>query len=196
MFEPCHRVAGIMSKFGFSWFIAGGWAIDLFLDRETRVHDDIEIGIYRKNQMHLYRYFEKDKKHYMDNRSRTGKRERLEWRKEYLRLPVHELYIEHGGFEMEVLLNESDGSDWVYRRNEKIRLDEKKALRFTGDRIPYLSPEIVALYKTAEMRGKDIDDISNALTAMTESQKTWLFGSIGDKKTEEAVRRLNPAPAP
>ncbi len=196
MFEPCHRVAGIMSKFGFSWFIAGGWALDLFLNRETRVHDDIEIGIYRKNQMQLYRFFGKDKKYYINNKSRIGKHEKLEWKKEYLRSPIHELYVERGGFELEILLNEADDTGWVYRRNEKIRLDGQKAVRFTEDRIPYLSPEIVALYKTGEMRGKDIVDISNALAAMTESQKTWLFGSIGDKKTEEAVRKLNTASAP
>jgi len=64
MFETCLKVKNIMNKFGFPWFIAGGWAIDLFLNRETRLHEDIEIGIYRKNQMQLYRFFEKYKKYY------------------------------------------------------------------------------------------------------------------------------------
>ena len=82
--------------------------MDLFLNRETRVHDDIEIGIYRKNQMQLYRFFGKDKKYYINNKSRIGKHEKLEWKKEYLRSPIHELYVERGGFELEILLNEAD----------------------------------------------------------------------------------------
>ena len=61
MFEACTKIKKIMDKYGFPWFIAGGWAIDLFLNSETRLHDDIEIGIYRKDQMKLFRYFEKQK---------------------------------------------------------------------------------------------------------------------------------------
>jgi hypothetical protein len=145
MFETCRKVKTIMDKYGFPWFIAGGWAIDLFLNQETRIHNDIEIGIYRKNQMQLYRYFGKHKKYYVDNKNHIGKHERREWNKEYLRLPIHELYVEYDDLAIEVLLNEKDGSNWVYRRNEKIKLDENKVIHFTGDRIPYLCPEIVIL---------------------------------------------------
>ena len=31
------------------WWIAGGWAIDLFLDRETRPHADLDVGVLRRN---------------------------------------------------------------------------------------------------------------------------------------------------
>src|SRR5580698_4288909 len=29
------------------WWIAGGWALDLFLGQETRPHGDIDVGIFR-----------------------------------------------------------------------------------------------------------------------------------------------------
>jgi hypothetical protein len=193
VFEPCSKVKTIMNKFGFPWFIAGGWAIDLFLNKETRVHDDIEIGIYRRNQMQLYRYFDKYKKYYINNRSRIGIHERLEWNKEYLRLPIHELYVECTGLEIEVLLNERDDNKWMYRRNDQITLDEKKVICFSEDRIPYLCPEIVLLYKTKEMRNKDIDDITNAIGKMDESQKKWFIDSIEDEKTKERIRNLTTA---
>ena len=35
------------------WFFAGGWAIDLFLGKETRKHSDIEIAILRNDQLYL-----------------------------------------------------------------------------------------------------------------------------------------------
>ncbi|MFT4100795.1 MAG: hypothetical protein QM674_07115 [Burkholderiaceae bacterium] len=31
------------------WWIAGGWAIDMFLDRETRSHKDLDVGILRRD---------------------------------------------------------------------------------------------------------------------------------------------------
>jgi hypothetical protein len=31
------------------WWVAGGWALDLFLGKVTRAHKDLDIGIGRKN---------------------------------------------------------------------------------------------------------------------------------------------------
>ena len=36
--------------------MAGGWAIDLFLGRETRNHQDIDIAIFREDQFELRRH--------------------------------------------------------------------------------------------------------------------------------------------
>ena len=190
MFELCMRIKKTMDRFGYPWFIAGGWAIDLFLDRETRIHEDIEIGIYRKHQMKLYGYFDKNKKYYSNNKSRTGKYEKLVWNKEYLRLPIHELYIKYEDIELEVLLNEKNENEWIYRRNEKIKLDEKKVILFNRNSIPYLCPEIVLLYKTKELRSKDIEDISNTTEKMNDSQLKWLFDSIEETTIREKIKNL------
>ena len=193
MFESCFKVNQIMNKFGFSWFVAGGWAIDLFLERETRPHEDIEIGIYRNSQMKLYRYFEKNKKYYINNKSLIGKHIKTEWNKEYLRLPIHEIYIEFGDIELEVLLNERDDDNWNYRRDEKIKLEENLAIQYSEGGIPYLCPEIVLLYKTKDIREKDFEDMKNAVTKMSDSQKDWLINSISDSAIKEKVRNLTTA---
>jgi len=182
-----------MDKFGFPWFIAGGWAIDLFLGKETRVHSDIEIGIYRKHQMHLYRYFESSKKYYVNNKSRIGKHEKKEWKKEYLQLPIHEIYIEYKGIELEVLLNERDEDNWIYRRDQEIKLGDRKAVLFTEERIPYLCPEAVLLFKTKELRDKDCQDIENASKKMNVDQIEWLIENIKDQTIKEKVRNLTKA---
>jgi hypothetical protein len=190
MFEPCIRLKKIMGKYGFPWFVAGGWAIDLFIGKEMRVHEDIEIGIFRKDQMKLYKYLEKYKKYYIDNKSRIGKLEKHDWNKEYLRLPIHELYVQYDDLEIEILLNEREEPNWVYRRNEKIRLVEEKAILHSEEGIPYLCPEIVLLYKTKDMREKDIADLKNAFGKMSEYQKKWLMDSIGNKEIVERIRNL------
>ena len=190
MFEPCLKVKERMDKFGFPWFIAGDWAIDLFLGRETRDHGDIEIGIYRKNQMQLCRFFAKSKKSFVDNRNYTGKRERHEWTKEYLRPPIHELYIDLGGLELEVQLNERDDHNWIYRRDPGIILEEGRAILFNELDIPYLCPQIVCLCKTRRMGDMDRADIALALGRMDEGQKKWLFESLKDRETRELIRAL------
>ncbi len=193
MFEQCLKVKNIMDKFGFPWFIVGGWAIDLFIGEETRVHDDLDIGIYRKNQMHLYRYFETSKKYFINNKSKIGKHEKKEWNKEYLQLPIHEIYVEYKGMELEVLLNERDEDNWVYRRDKEIKLDDRKAILFTEKRIPYLCPEAVLLYKTKELREKDCEDIANASRKMNLTQVKWLIDNIMDQTIKEKVRNLTKA---
>ena len=42
-FAVPRRVVGVMAGFPRPWFFAGGWALDVWLGRVTRTHEDIEI---------------------------------------------------------------------------------------------------------------------------------------------------------
>ena len=53
--EPL-RVAQIMAGFRYPWFVCGGWAIDLFINRVSRQHQDVNIGIWRPDQLALRAY--------------------------------------------------------------------------------------------------------------------------------------------
>ncbi|MEY8192214.1 nucleotidyltransferase domain-containing protein [Peribacillus simplex] len=55
-FEQCQSITSLMSGFNKTWFFAGGWAIDLFIGRETREHQDIEIALFREDQLYLKEY--------------------------------------------------------------------------------------------------------------------------------------------
>lgn len=46
----------VMAGFPRPWFVSGGWVIDLFLDRVTRDHADLEVGIFRRDQGALSRH--------------------------------------------------------------------------------------------------------------------------------------------
>jgi hypothetical protein len=39
----------LLAALGTPWWIAGGWALDLFLGRVTRPHKDLDIGIFRRD---------------------------------------------------------------------------------------------------------------------------------------------------
>src|SRR5262245_48195731 len=46
-------VAQFMGGLPAQWWVAGGWAIDLWLWRMTREHSDLEISIWREDQLAL-----------------------------------------------------------------------------------------------------------------------------------------------
>jgi hypothetical protein len=46
----------VLNSFRRPWFVGGGWAIDLFLGRQTRNHQDIDIVIFREDQFELRRH--------------------------------------------------------------------------------------------------------------------------------------------
>jgi hypothetical protein len=58
MFDLPLQVADLMRNFKAEWFVAGGWAIDLFLEKETRPHQDIKVAVFRKDQAALHDYFD------------------------------------------------------------------------------------------------------------------------------------------
>ena len=45
-----HEVAQLFSSLKIPWWIAGGWALDLFLGVQTREHYDIDVQILRRDQ--------------------------------------------------------------------------------------------------------------------------------------------------
>src|SRR5688572_26931537 len=55
-FAPVAAVADLMRGFPHPWWVAGGWAIDLFVGRVTREHGDIEIGVFRDTQAALHEH--------------------------------------------------------------------------------------------------------------------------------------------
>lgn len=50
------RVADVVARFKdapFAWCIAGGYAVELFLGKQIRQHDDIDVMIYRDEQLRV-----------------------------------------------------------------------------------------------------------------------------------------------
>ena len=162
-----------MSEFNKPWAIAGGCSIDLFLGEITRDHDDIEIVIFRNDQLAVREYL-------IDwNFKKVNNGMVTPWNKgEILVSPIHEIYAEKSNKKVEILLNESDGDDWIYRRDSRIRRKLEKIFLTTKNGIPILSPEIILLYKSKGSRPKDEKDFRNTYEYMSFEQKQWLQESL------------------
>ncbi len=176
MFALPLQIKELMSDFKPSWFVAGGWAIDLFLEKETRSHQDVEIAIFRKDQAALHFHFDG----WLLQKFVKGKS--FVWSlDEWLALPTHEIH----GFnktaqpsQIEILLNESNETDWIYRRNQEVRrLLSKVQLESSMD-VKFLCPEIVLLYKSTNPQPKDEQDFQAVVEYLDSEQMEWLRDAI------------------
>ncbi|KWW21889.1 hypothetical protein AS888_05220 [Peribacillus simplex] len=173
-FEQCHRIASLMSGFNKMWFFAGGWAIDLSIGRETRQHQDIEIALFRKDQLYLKEYLnEWDFKKVVKGTFHS-------WNNEFLELPIHEIHALHksNGDRLEVLLNEATDSEWKFRRELTISHPLMSVWSYSDTGIPYLNPEIVLLYKVKNTREKDHQDFIAIVDKLDDQRRKWLRGAI------------------
>ncbi|MGD6856963.1 nucleotidyltransferase domain-containing protein [Bacillus infantis] len=173
MFPECKKAAGWMDGFEKPWFVAGGWAIDLFIGKQTRPHADLEIGIFREDQKAL-------KGQLADWEFRKAVNGSLiTWNGEYLKLPVHEIHATDRvhNQQAEILLSEREEGRWIFRRNFDISCPAAEAILFTEDDIPYLNPQIVLLFKL-RARTKDQADFQVARDFLSKDQRYWLKRSI------------------
>lgn len=182
MFDEPLKVLRLMQNFKSDWFVAGGWAIDLCIGKETRHHEDIEIAIFRKDQFALQNNLEG----WVLKKAVNGTL--LEWKPgERLELPVHEIHCfkqldEEPTFE--VLLNETDGNEWLFRRNDEVTMPLSKLSLTSKLGMKFLRPEIVLLYKSKNSRPKDEQDFEIVCKHLGIESKEWLKKALSICYTE------------
>lgn len=174
-FEQPLKAASLMRDFAASWFIAGGWAIDLFLGKQTRAHDDVEIAMFRRDQLALQKYLCNWNLKKVESGAFSA------WRQnEFLELPVHEIHCFNENEErfLEILLNESDGEQWIFRRNFAVTKPIRELFSTTDSGMNFLRPEVVLLYKSKNPRAKDERDFQKALKHLDSESKEWLKNAL------------------
>ena len=164
-------VVAHLALVGAPWALAGGWALDLAYNVARRDHADVDIAIFRDDQRRFRHAFE----HCTCEQVVSGVM--LPWPAEsWIAPPIHELHIRtpaDGRSVVELLMNERDGSSWVYRRDSRIRRAMDDAVQ-THHGIPVLAPEIVLLYKSKAPRAIDQTDFERILPVLSPSAAVWL----------------------
>ena len=189
-FDPS-RLSSLMRSFDAPWWVAGGRALDLWMGRQTRAHQDVDVAVLRNDQRQLHDTFGGWELYYATTDHRL-----LPYRSEcWLEEPLHGVWVRPASgapWLCEFLLNEHDGQEWVYRRNPAVRkpLAEVGAVASAGG-VPILVPEIVLLYKAHELTEKDEADFRSALPHLTRSRKAWLLRALDETTPDRPwTRRL------
>jgi hypothetical protein len=179
--EVTRRLAGVEAP----WYVAAGWAIDLFLGAERREHEDLEIAVPRAGideivaALQGFEFFAVSvpRPGLVTPLAEVGDAPIDTFHQTWVREPATGLW------RLDVFREPSEGDTWICRRDEAIRLPFTEAIERTADGIPYARPEIVLLYKAKHTRPKDEGDFAAVLPRLEPARRRWLA---------EALDRVHP----
>jgi len=177
-FSHLERITNELMDANFQWLVAGGWAIDLFLGHVQRVHHDVDIIVECNAQMELQKYL-------LDRNWKliTPFNKQFDpWPKHMrIELPCHQVHAHREDEFIDILLSEM-GDVWRYRREPVIIRSKEKMSTKNENNIPYLSPELVLLFKSRNTsdheRTKDETDFKNALPQLDPERRAWLHWAL------------------
>ncbi len=158
------------------WWIAGGWALDLFAGRLTRDHADLDVEVLRRDQIEVRRCLAGWDLHTAANgvlqpwppSEPLGDEIQSIWCRPTPSAP----------WALQIMFAETRGGDWVYRRLSTITRPLGEVGLRTPDGLPYLAPEIQLLYKAKSPRPKDDADFSMVLPLLSQAQWRWLARTL------------------
>ena len=167
----------IMEEATVLWWVAGGWAIDLFVGRQTRAHGDLDILVLRRDQLvvqhHLYGWelYAADPP--------GGLRP---WQPgEFLARGIHDIWCRRGPAEpwaFQLMLAEDDGEEWFFRRNRRIRGRISTLGSRNREGIPFVAPEVQLLYKAKGLTEQDRADFAIVAPLLGDRAKAWLLSAL------------------
>jgi hypothetical protein len=151
--------------------VAAGWALDLFRGTRTREHGDIEIAIPAvsfpeiRDRFPGYGFDAVSSGRIWEN---AGPDVLAATHQTWVRDPAT------GDYLLDIFREPHDGETWICRRDETIRFAYAEIIRRTPDGIPYLTPEVVLLFKAKHARPKDQADFEETIPYMTPAQRRTL----------------------
>ncbi|HEX5480440.1 MAG TPA: amino acid transporter [Dehalococcoidia bacterium] len=166
----------VFEPIGARWWIAGGVAIDLHVGRTTRPHGDVDVAMLRTDYPCLTDLF-RDFDLYIAYDGTL-----IPWHGEPLRDEHHQFWAgrtNDDAWAFEVLLEQTDGNDWLYRRDPRLR----RAVAEFGTRdargVPHVRPEIALLYKSNKPAlDRNAHDFDVALPSLAPPERAWLADAL------------------
>lgn len=176
------EVASFFSTLTSPWWIAGGWALDLFLGEQTRKHEDIDVQILRRDHLAVRSHFGAWDVQEADSGTFPAEWPFREWELgQTLNLSIHDVWCrphKTDPWALQLMVADTADDDWLFRRDPRIRRSLATIGQRTSDGIPYLAPEIQLLYKAKAPRPKDEADFARTLPALDERSRHWLAQSL------------------
>ena len=166
--EVTRRLAGVSTP----WYVAAGWALDLFRGGQIREHGDLEIGVPCARFPEIQERFTQ---HYVFDG--VGSERSWENVAPEVLAATHQTWLRDpatGQYLVDVFREPHDGDTWICRRDETIRFPYDDIILRTEDGIPYLAPELVLLFKAKAVRAKDQADFDATLPQMRLHQREML----------------------
>ena len=166
----------LFEPFDGPWWIAGGWAIELFAGVPIRPHDDIDIEIPRSHARKLATAMSGwDLQLASDGRLTP-------W-DPALPVPgnVSSVWCRpkpEPAWRIQIMFATVRDGVWHFRRDERVSRPLDEVFSFTETGLPILAPEIQLLYKASGTREKDEIDFRAAVKLMDAEHRAWLVEAL------------------
>lgn len=172
LWEPWspREVVRRMSRVAAPWYIAAGWALELFTADAARAHSDLEIAVPAARFGEVAAEFPGFQWDVVgDGRIWPFPDQSAGHHQTWLRDPAT------GRYRIDVFREPHVGGLWVCRRNPSITLSYDEVICRTSEGIPYATPEVALLFKAKNVREKDEADFQRVLPRMNQTQRTRLL---------------------
>jgi hypothetical protein len=178
-FEDVLKTVRALDGYHLPWAVCGGWAIDLFLNRRTRPHKDVDFAVLRRDQLVIQEHLLS--RGWALEKAAQGKL--VPWTpNEWIDLPIHVIWCKNPRASpdfMELLFNEVDEVNFCYRRDPSITLPVEKMIVPSPAGIPILAPQIVLLYKSGKPEDQlAATDFMNVSPRLSRDECSWLAASL------------------
>jgi hypothetical protein len=174
--EPIRQANELMTSFGRTWFLIGGWAVDAWLGRQSRDHGDVDLGYFRDDEVAVFRHLSE---WHMAAHDTPDAAHDDEWDGHALDFPAHIHARKQGWPELDLNANERVGDDWIVNREPRVVVPVSEAIVVSGWGVPTLVPELVVWHKArGDVRDRDHEDFEKLLPLLAERQRTWLADSL------------------
>lgn len=170
--EAARRLSGVDAP----WYVVGGWAVDLWLGRQTREHSDLEVAVPRP---YLPRMRARLAGFELFVAGDGGVSPLV--RDEDMPAGHHQVWVLEraaAAWRMDLMLQPGDASEWVFRRDEWVRRPYPQMVGVTAQGVPYLRPEGVLLFKARHRRPKDEADLAAVLPRLEPAARAWLAEAL------------------
>jgi hypothetical protein len=176
------EVAALFAPLPAPWWIAGGWAIDLFLGRQTREHEDIDVQVVRRDQHSVRALLDT-----WDIQAALPPPRDEAWpfrpwhHGEVLDSTIHDIWCRPTPTQpwaLQLMIADTREDSWLCRRTPTITRALTAVGGISTQGIPYLAPEIQLLYKAKNPRPKDEADFILTLPALNGECRHWLKNAL------------------
>lgn len=171
------EVVQLMTDAPFTWSLAGGYAIEQFTGAAFRDHEDIDIMVFRDEQLALQRWLATNWSLYASDPPGTLRR----WLPdEYLGAGINDLWAHRHGadaWQLQAIIVDVEGDEWISRRGPMVRGPRHSLLTcYAG--VPCVRAEVQLMYKARHRRPKDEQDFLACLPRLERPAKDWLGDQI------------------
>jgi hypothetical protein len=186
-------LAEVMAGYPGRWSLCGGWAVDAWLGRVSRPHDDVDLSVFVEDQRVLYDHLRDWQLLAHDAAWEPGGSDQWWDGTRHLSFPSHiharaperagdvpkdGIATVEDGFLLDIQIDAQLDEAWVVSLEPEIQVPFERAIRRTPWVLPAASPEVLLFFKARELRRRDKADFEALLPLLTTEQREWLREAI------------------